>query len=80
MPDLYDVHAFTRLDRAIHQLLWGNEKEPGLYRALLGGDWDKVNRIRGMIAAYEEVFKLMHEIARAMEMEDRQAEPRPRIN
>jgi hypothetical protein len=77
MPDYHDVNAFARLDREIKRRLWGNEKEAGLYRALLGGDWDSVCRIRGLIFAYEDVIKVMHEIAQAMNNEDRRAEGPP---
>ena len=81
MPDLFDVRAFARLDRKIKHRLWGDEKTPGHYRSLyLGGNWETVCHIRGIIFAYEEVIKMMHEVAKEMNNEDRQAEQPPRMN
>jgi hypothetical protein len=77
MADYQDVNAFARLDREIKRRLWGNEKEAGLFRAMLGGDWESVCRTRGAILAFDEVIKMMHEIAEAMNNEDRRAEPVP---
>jgi hypothetical protein len=77
MPTLEDVHAFARLDREIRRRLYGDQKADGLYKMLLSGNWENVCRTRGVIYAYEEVMKLMHEIAQAMTNEDRQAEAQP---
>lgn len=77
MANWHDVESFARLERAIKRRLYGDDKEPGVYRMLLAGDFESVSRTRGVIYAYEQVLELMHEIAEAMNNADRQLETAP---
>lgn len=67
MYDSTDTAFGVRLNRAIHRILYGDEKTTGLYRDMKGAqDWGAFQRMVGQIEAYENIQEEMHNIVRAM--------------
>jgi hypothetical protein len=67
MLDGADLAFASALERWLRRELDGEEgRQLGLYRSLMGGDWDTVTRTRGLIFGYERVLEVMVEIAREM--------------
>lgn len=57
----------VRLERTLHRILYGDEKNLGLYRTMKGAtDWGAFQRAVGQIEAYEAVQEEMQNIAKAM--------------
>ena len=70
MPEDADI-AWTQLERYIRLMLFGDEKNLGLYRTLRSSnDWPTFLRANGRIDAYEDIGKQMLEIARRLNSGD----------
>jgi hypothetical protein len=78
-----DLNFAQQLEREILRRLNGTQDVHGLFRTVLGcANWDAFMFTKGSILTYEEVLKLMREIARRMNTadEESQRQQAPRIN
>ena len=67
MFDRMDATFAAALEREIALRLQGDINTPGLYRTILSSqNWEIFQFGKGSIFAYEEVLKLMREVARRM--------------